>query len=176
MYESEDVSQRQVLSNGDNKFTTKKFNKTLTSFHTKNYLTKNPPSQTTVKKIASSQNKNTKSKKIYFSSKKKNNLGYLVTNPLSPLNNFKTKGIYNKNPIRTTNVPNSAQRVYDYKNGYVLNNIIKYQTNIIDNKRKDNKSGSLNEKIIKKYENNLSNNNSKNIGKKTNGATNNIIN
>ena len=176
MYESEDVSQRQVLSNGDNKITSKKFNKTLTSFHTKNYLAKNTSNQTTVKKIASSQNKNTKSKKIYFSSKKKNNLGYLVTNPLSPLNNFKTKGIYNKNPIRTTNVPNSAQRVYDYKNGYVLNNINKYQTNIISNKRKDNKSGSLNEKIIKQYENNLSNNNSKNISKKTNGATNNFIN
>ena len=176
MYESEEISQRQLLSNGDNKFTSKKFNKTLTSFHTKNYLIKNPPNQTTIKSIATSQNKNTKSKKVYFSSKKKNNLGYLVTNPLSPMNNFKTKEIYNKNPIRTTNVPNSAQRVYDYKNGYVLNNINKYQTNIIDNKRKDNKSSSLNEKIMKKYENNISNNNSKNNSKKTNGASNNIIN
>ena len=148
MYESEEISQRQLLSNGDNKFTSKKFNKTLTSFHTKNYLIKNPPNQTTIKSIATSQNKNSKSKKVYFSSKKKNNLGYLVTNPLSPMNNFKTKEIYNKNPIRTTNVPNSAQRVYDYKNGYVLNNINKYQTNIIDSKRKDNKSSSLNEKII----------------------------
>ena len=176
MYESEEISQRQLLSNGDNKFTSKKFNKTLTSFHTKNYLIKNPPNQTTIKSIATSQNKNSKSKKVYFSSKKKNNLGYLVTNPLSPMNNFKTKEIYNKNPIRTTNVPNSAQRVYDYKNGYVLNNINKYQTNIIDNKRKDNKSSSLNEKIMKKYENNISNNNSKNNSKKTNGASNNIIN
>ena len=176
MYESEEISQRQLLSNGDNKFTSKKFNKTLTSFHTKNYLIKNPPNQTTIKSIATSQNKNSKSKKVYFSSKKKNNLGYLVTNPLSPMNNFKTKEIYNKNPIRTTNVPNSAQRVYDYKNGYVLNNINKYQTNIIDNKRKDNKSSSLNEKMMKKYENNISNNNSKNNSKKTNGASNNIIN
>ena len=176
MYESEEISQRQILSNGDNKITTNKFTKTLTSFHTKNYISKNTPKETSIKKLTTSQNKSTKSKKIYFSSKKKNNLGYIVTNPFSPINNFKTKGIYNKNPIITTNVPNSAQRVYDYKNGYILNNINKYQTNIIDNKRKDNKSSSLNEKIIKKYENNLSNNNSKNISKKTNGASNNIIN
>ena len=176
MYESEEISQRQILSNGDNKITTNKFTKTLTSFHTKNYISKNTPKETSIKKLTTSQNKSTKSKKIYFSSKKKNSLGYIVTNPFSPINNFKTKGIYNKNPIITTNVPNSAQRVYDHKNGYILNNINKYQTNIIDNKRKDNKSSSLNEKIIKKYENNLSNNNSKNISKKTNGASNNIIN
>ena len=39
---------------------------------------------------------------------------------MSPLNHYKYKKIYN-NPIKTTNVSNSASRVYEYKNGYILN-------------------------------------------------------
>lgn len=170
MYGTQDDNQKQELSNGDSKISTNKFSKTLTSFHTKKELPKNTAQQNTIKKPDQLKtDKSSKTKRVYFSSKKKNNLGYIITNPLSPTNNDKFKGIYNKNPIRTTNIPNSAKRAYDYKNGFVLNNINKYQTNIINNnKRNSNKSSSNNDN---KNKNNSSNNNSKNISKKTNGAS-----
>jgi len=136
MTENCETSQRKALPNGDSKVSSNKFSKTLTSFHT----SKNKVDQNATKKsISINKNNNSKSKKVYFSGKKKNNLGYIITNPMSPLNNYKYKGIYN-NPIRTTKVPNSAQRVYDYKNGYILNNINNYHTNIIINSNiKENK-------------------------------------
>ena len=170
MHKVQDDNQKQELSNGDSKISTNKFSKTLTSFHTKNEFPKNTNQQNTMRKPGQIKtDKSSKTKRVYFSSKKKNNLGYIITNPLSPTNNDKFKGIYNKNPIRTSNIPNSAKRSYDYKNGFILNNINKYQTNIINNnKRNSNKSSSINDK---KNKNNSSNNNSKNTSKKTNGAS-----
>ena len=166
MSENTEISQRKALLNGDSKVSSNKFSKTLTSFHTSK---KKAEQNATKKSVSINQKNNPKSKKVYFSGKKKNNLGYIVTNPMSPLNNYKYKGIYN-NPIRTTNIPNSAQRVYDYKNGYILNNINNYHTNIIINSNiKENKSNSLNQRKIKNNEN-------KNISKKTNGASDNNIN
>ena len=169
MYQTQDDNQRQSISNGDSKLVQSKFTKSLTSFHKKsNPMKKTGPIKT---------DKNIKNKKVYFSSKKQNNLGFIITNPISPVNNYKFKGIYNNNPIRTTNIPNSAKREYDYKNGYILNNINNYEANIIiNNQRKENKCISLNEKKMKNKINNISNNNSKNISKKTNGASNNYIN
>ena len=130
MYQTQDDNQRQSISNGDSKLVQSKFTKSLTSFHKKsNPMKKTGPIKT---------DKNIKNKKVYFSSKKQNNLGFIITNPISPVNNYKFKGIYNNNPIRTTNIPNSAKREYDYKNGYILNNINNYEANIIINsQRKD---------------------------------------
>ena len=143
-----EISQKKSVTNEKSKLSSSKFTKSLTSF----LPTKNKTQQNTNKK--SFLNNISKTKKVYFSGKKQNNLGYLITNPLSPLNNYKFKGIYNNNPIRTTKIPNSAQRVFEYKNGFILNNINNFHTNIIinsnNNNRKENKCSSLNEKKNKK--------------------------
>ena len=112
--------------------------------------------------------------KFEFSTKAKV-LNYLITNPLSPQNNF-VNNINNKENEnlyqKTHNPPASVQRSYKYKNCYILNNLNNYKPNVImGNQTKTNKYNNNTNKnkeiLIDNYENNNSNNNSK----KANGGS-----
>ena len=177
MYENFEINERQTVPNENSKLSQSKFTKSLTLFHTKKNLSKIITQQNTIKNPCSlKQNKYSKTKRIYFSYKKAKELGYLLTNPTSP-KNFKK----NYNPLKTYNLPSSDQRLYKYKNKYLLNGINKYKSgSIFNHKTKKNKyknnsikdKKSNNKKINIDNEKNISNNNSDSNSKKANGASN----
>ena len=162
MYHNYEGNQGQSSQIGDSKSSINKLAKSQTLFHTKKNIMNKATFSKTVKK--SSPNKTDKiTKKVYFSSQKKNKLENNI-NPKSPHSNNKFKEINGPKTIRPTNIPNSAQRIYKYKNGYILNNINNYQTNIIINSnRKENKYSSINGDNL---------NIDKEINKKSNGTPN----
>ena len=185
MYKNSKNTERQTVPNGNPKITQNKFTKSLTSFHKKKSSSKNITHQNTIKKPGPlKQDKSAKTKRIYFSSRKSKDLGYLHTNPISPKTNKKFKDIINKNPLRTQNIPSSDQRLYKYKNGYILNIINNYKPNvIINNKSKNSKNISSSDKNVKNLNNNnintgndISNNNSETNSKNANGGSNNNVN
>ena len=68
MYENIYSKEKQILSNGDAKLPKNQFTKSLTSFHTKNTLSKNVMSQNQIKKPAPLlQEKSVKNKRVYLS-------------------------------------------------------------------------------------------------------------
>ena len=183
MYENFEFNERITVPNGKSKISEKKFTKSLTSFHIKKSISNKGTQQNTIKKTGLiKKDKNSKSKRIYFSSKKSNELGYMYTNPISPRNNNIYKEL-NCNPKKLYNIPSSDQRLYNYKNDYNLF-INKYkQHSIINNKAKINKykynsinDKNINNKNIKNNNINISNNNSDTYIKKVNGASNNKLN
>lgn len=185
MYKNFKISERKTVSNGSIKLSPNKFTKSLTSFHPKKLNSKNITQQSTIKKPGLNRNKNSKTKRIFFSNKKIKDLGYLLTNPISPKNNKKFKEIINKNSLRIKNIPSSDQRLYKYKNEYILNIFNNYKPNaVIDIKQAKNKYNLSNDKNDKKVKdiinkndkNNISKNDSENNIRKTNGVYSNNIN
>ena len=177
------ISERQTVPNVGLQFSLNQFTKSLTSFHPKTVNSKNITQHTTIKKhgfLNQNHKKFSKTKRIFFSNHKKKDLGYLMTNPVSPNNNNKYKEMLIHNPLKTTKMPSSDQRLYKYKNGYILNIINNYKPNIIiDIKSKTNKYDLSNDKKLndenKKNDNNdLSNNDIENNGRKTYGGPNNF--
>ena len=177
MYENFGMNERQTVPNGNSKLYQNKFTKSLTSFHTKRVIAKNKTSQNTLKNsLPIKYNKYPETKRIYFSSKKAKDLGYLITNPISPQNNNKYNEVY-ENQIKMQNLPSSDKRLYKYKKEYILNDIKNYHPDeIIDNKTKINiyKNKLINDKKLNNFnDNNISNNDNENNNKKINGALNN---
>ena len=180
MYENNEMNERQTVPNCNSKITEDKFAKSLTSFHTKKNLSKIMGQHNTIKSPYSlKQEKYAKTKRLFFSYKKKKELEYLLTNPTSP----KINKYYN--PLKTYNSPSSDQRLYKYKNRYLLNGINKHKTSsLINNKSKKNKvKNNSNQdkkdntkKINTNTDKNISNNNSDANSKKANGASNPNIN
>lgn len=178
------ISERQTVPNGSLKYSLNHFTKSLTSFHPKTAISKNLTQHTTIQKPGL-QNQNhkkfSKTKRIFFSNNKKKDLGYLMTNPVSPINNKKYKELIH-NHLKNKKIPSSDQRLYKYKNGYIFNIINSYKPNIIlDIKPKENKYNLSNDKNIndinkKNDNNNLSNNDIENNPRKTNGGSNNFNN
>ena len=179
MYENFEINERQTVPNENSKLSQSKFTKSLTLFHTKKNLSKIITQHNTIKSPYSfKQEKYSKTNRIFFSYKKKKELGYILTNPTSP----KINKYYN--PLKTYNSPNSDQRLYKFKNKYLLNyGINKYKTgSLLNNKSKKNKLKQNSTKDKKENnqkinsDKNISNNNSDANIKKANGASNNIIN
>ena len=169
MYKNFEINERKTVPNGKSKLYQNKFTKSLTSFHTNKIMSKNKTNQNTLKtSVPIKYNKYSETKRIYFSSKKAKDLGYLITNPVSPYNNNKNKEIY-ENQIIMDNLPSSDKRLYKHKNEYMLNDIKNYQqNNVIDNKIKGNiyKNKLINDKKIKYNDNNIFNNDNHNSIKK----------
>ena len=116
MYENIEMNERQTVPNCNTKIIQNKFTKSLTLFHTKKNLSKIITQHNTIKSPYSfKQEKYSKTNRIFFSYKKKKELGYILTNPTSP----KINKYYN--PLKTYNSPNSDQRLYKFKNKYLLN-------------------------------------------------------
>ena len=97
MYKNFQNNDRKTAPLPNSKLSSNKFTKSLTSFHPKKTITKKYTHQYTIKKPGPlKESKYSKSKRIYFSNKKKKDLGYLLTNPISPQVNKKFKEIISK--------------------------------------------------------------------------------
>ena len=111
MYKNYQNNERLSVPPTNSKLSSNKIVKSLTSFNTKKNISKNFTQQNTIKKPKTlKENKKSKTKRIYCSNKKTKDLGYLLTNPISPKVNKKYKEIKNKNSIRTQNFPSSDHR------------------------------------------------------------------
>ena len=153
MDENVDLNERISVPNEISSCFDKKINKSLTSsFHIQKTLS-NKINNNSIKKTEVSKKCNiSKTNRIYFSSKKQKQLGYIQINPISPKIDNNYKDIHLK---KLYHIPTSDQRVYKTK----------IEHNLTMNKNKLNNSIFNYQEKINKYKYNYNYNYDKQINK-----------